>query len=378
MIHSILIGIALLATLGGGSYFAPYDFPPFEHDALLCQVFPSSRLCADLSFGAVSFPASLDVFENPGATASVATVVTHSTQHGNANDALEALEAKLGTGASTALSGTVLAGNGAGTSIWSTFATTTNLRSTNIVATGSSTLQNFTFTTATGTSATTTNFFSTNASITNASSTVATTTNFYGADLATCQSTNALTWNGGKFGCLSVTTGGPTVFSTTTAQQMATTTFRTSDGSLPNTSTWEITFVTPKTVGTNANTSNTNLTFNNVRTTTYSYAFAVWDATPANENTLNATQVVLQLAVGSDLNNPQQYYRIKIINNTGVTKVGDWDGWSFSTTSTHQLGTRRQGMFFASTTDAITRIDIGTDDPLAMFGTSTQIQIIGY
>jgi len=167
MIHSILIGIALLATLGGGSYFAPYDFPPFEHDALLCQVFPSSRLCADLSFGAVSFPASLDVFENPGATASVATVVTHSTQHSNANDAIEALQAKLGINASNPVTDSIFVGTSVGGSQWSTFATTTSLRSTNISTTGSSTLQNFTFVNATGTSATTTNFFSTTASSTN-------------------------------------------------------------------------------------------------------------------------------------------------------------------------------------------------------------------
>ena len=355
MIQPILVGIALLA-----SFFGLLRTPT--------PIWDTPRL----NFGATNFPTSLDTLTNPAGTDSVATV-SHSGQHSNANDAIEALEAKLGVVASTPVTDSIFVGTGAGNSRWSTYATSTSFRATNFSATGSTTLQNFTFVNATGTSATTTNF-----SAVNASSTTATTTNFFGADLATCQSTNALTWNGGKFGCLAVTTSGPTVFSTTTAQQMATTTFRISDGSLPDKTVWEITFETPKTVGTNANTSNVNLTFNNVRTTTYTYAFAVWDATPANENTLNATQVVLQLAVGSDLNNPQQYYGIKIINNTGVTKVGDWEGWSFATSSTHQLGTRRQGMFFASTTDAITRIDIGTDDPLAMFGTSTQIQIIGY
>src|SRR3990167_8886329 len=150
MIQSLFIGIALLTSFFG-----------------LLRTPTLSTLDYDwknppLSFGAITFPTTLDVFENPTASQSVATVVTHSTQHGNANDALEALEAKLGIGASTALSGTIFAGTGAGTSIWTTYATTTSLRTTNVTATGSSTLQNFTFINATGTSATTTNFSTTN------------------------------------------------------------------------------------------------------------------------------------------------------------------------------------------------------------------------
>lgn len=134
-------------------------------------------------FGATNFPTSLDTLTNPSGTDSVATV-SHSGQHSNANDAIEAIEAKVGITASTPITGTVLAGTGAGTSVWTTFATTTNLQSTNILATGSSTLQNFTFINATGTKATTTDFFSTiftatNATTTNLFSTTASSTNLF-------------------------------------------------------------------------------------------------------------------------------------------------------------------------------------------------------
>lgn len=43
------------------------------------------------------FPAELDQFENPRPDTSQATARTHSQQHGDANDAIEALQAKVGT-----------------------------------------------------------------------------------------------------------------------------------------------------------------------------------------------------------------------------------------------------------------------------------------
>lgn len=43
----------------------------------------------------------------------------HASLHGNANDAIKAIEAKLGTGASTPTNNTFLIGNGVGTSAWS-------------------------------------------------------------------------------------------------------------------------------------------------------------------------------------------------------------------------------------------------------------------
>ena len=45
-------------------------------------------------------------------------VVGHAAQHSDVNDAVEALEAKLGIGASAATSGKLLRGTGAGTSAW--------------------------------------------------------------------------------------------------------------------------------------------------------------------------------------------------------------------------------------------------------------------
>lgn len=50
---------------------------------------------------AINYPTSLDTFTNPTATDQVASVtVPHATQHANANDAIEALEAKVGANSS--------------------------------------------------------------------------------------------------------------------------------------------------------------------------------------------------------------------------------------------------------------------------------------
>lgn len=52
---------------------------------------------------ATNYPASLDSFNNPtGSDKLNAVSVTHSQQHANANDAIEAIEAKLGTNATPA------------------------------------------------------------------------------------------------------------------------------------------------------------------------------------------------------------------------------------------------------------------------------------
>lgn len=65
----------------------------------------------------MNFPTSLDSFANPGA-ADTMLAVSHAQQHSDANDAIEALEAKLGIGASVAASGKLLRGTGAGASAW--------------------------------------------------------------------------------------------------------------------------------------------------------------------------------------------------------------------------------------------------------------------
>lgn len=154
-------------------------------------------------FGAISYPTSLDSFTNPSATDSVATV-SHSAQHANANDAIEALQAKLGIGVSTAVSNSVLAGNGTGSSGWTTTPTLSTLTISGLGTFGSFISQ--ASSTILGGLTITGNSTTTNATTTILAATTATSTNYFGAGLATCQSGNALTWNNGKFGCTAIST----------------------------------------------------------------------------------------------------------------------------------------------------------------------------
>ena len=62
---------------------------------------------------ATNYPTSLDTLTNPTATDDTVSV-DHAAQHANVNDAVEALQTKLGTGSSTATDNTVLRGTGAG------------------------------------------------------------------------------------------------------------------------------------------------------------------------------------------------------------------------------------------------------------------------
>jgi hypothetical protein len=71
---------------------------------------------------ASNFPTSLDNFTNPS-SGNTLDSPSHSLQHSDINDAVEALEAKLGIGVSpagSATSGQVLTISAAGTSTWST------------------------------------------------------------------------------------------------------------------------------------------------------------------------------------------------------------------------------------------------------------------
>lgn len=63
------------------------------------------------------FPTSLDTLTNPSA-GNATNSPSHAAQHSDANDSIEALEAKLGIGASTPASGKFLRGTGAGSSAW--------------------------------------------------------------------------------------------------------------------------------------------------------------------------------------------------------------------------------------------------------------------
>lgn len=64
-----------------------------------------------------TFPTSLDSFVNP-TTNDFLNSPNHVSQHSDINDAVEALEAKLGISASTPTSGKLLRGTGAGSSAW--------------------------------------------------------------------------------------------------------------------------------------------------------------------------------------------------------------------------------------------------------------------
>jgi hypothetical protein len=77
---------------------------------------------------ASNYPTSLDNFNNPSATDSLNSP-SHSLQHADINDAVEAIEAKLGIGASpagSATAGQVLTAQGGGTAIWANAALANN------------------------------------------------------------------------------------------------------------------------------------------------------------------------------------------------------------------------------------------------------------
>ena len=70
---------------------------------------------------AISFPTSLDNFTNPTNTDPLNSP-SHSVQHSDLNDAVEALESKLGVGVSpagSATAGQLLTVSTNGTTIWS-------------------------------------------------------------------------------------------------------------------------------------------------------------------------------------------------------------------------------------------------------------------
>lgn len=67
-----------------------------------------------------NYPTSLDSFTNPSSSNSLDTP-SHALQHADANDAIEALEAKIGIGSSpagSATNGFVLTANGSGSTSW--------------------------------------------------------------------------------------------------------------------------------------------------------------------------------------------------------------------------------------------------------------------
>lgn len=66
---------------------------------------------------ASNYPGALDSLTNPS-SAQFLNSPSHSSQHSDSNDAIEAIEAKVGTGASTPTADNFLVGTGVGTSAW--------------------------------------------------------------------------------------------------------------------------------------------------------------------------------------------------------------------------------------------------------------------
>lgn len=70
-----------------------------------------------------AFPTALDTLSNPTGVQNLNNP-DHAAQHANINDAMEAVQAKLGIGASTPTSGNLLVGTGVGSATWSKAAPT--------------------------------------------------------------------------------------------------------------------------------------------------------------------------------------------------------------------------------------------------------------
>lgn len=67
---------------------------------IILSLFGAYNLTQNDSVGATAFPASLDALTNPTATDRT-NVVSHADQHANANDGIEALQAKVGVSSSS-------------------------------------------------------------------------------------------------------------------------------------------------------------------------------------------------------------------------------------------------------------------------------------
>jgi hypothetical protein len=93
---------------------------------------------------ATNFPTSLDNFTNPTANDSL-NIPSHSLQHANANDAIEAIEAKLGVGsslASSAAANSVMRADGSGSTTWGLPDGLVHLNTTSVTSATSTTISN--------------------------------------------------------------------------------------------------------------------------------------------------------------------------------------------------------------------------------------------
>lgn len=306
-------------------------------------------------FGSTGYPTAVDTsstLPNPNPTDSVATV-SHSALHTNENDSIKAIETKLGIGASTASNGTMLTGNGAGSSIWSASPTLTGLTLANLLVTGSSTLQNFTFSNATGTQATTTNFFSTNGTVTNLNSTTA---NLASLTVGSCS------------GCSSA--GGLLTYSSTSVQLLATTTIVM--GSMQGKDNIEIKFYTPTLIGTASTSAVVYVSFNSDNAQHYAQGGVIaTNPNISNNNTIGAWLLPV------DSTQANRYVDIHLFNGTSTAKMGVFQGSVYSTT-TPTVQQFSQGTFvWNNITSRVTSIDFWTDkNQTVSFATGTELRVL--
>lgn len=328
----IISTIILISGLIGGIFYGKSD---------VSKGYLYDNGADNVSFGAINYPTSLDSLTNPSATDSVATV-SHSAQHSNANDAIEALEAKARIDGDISNGTQLFASNGTNSG-WTSFASGTQAYFTNFFATGSSTLQNFAFINATGTAATTTNSFATTAS----------STNLYGAALITCNSNNFLQWAAGKFGCGTISASGVTnVFSTTTTAAMATTTLRGTDMSAGSFGT--IIKVKLDTNGALSGNTILQLRFNADDGSTYFWTNEFNGGTADK----NSTQKFVNL--GSSAVSRRRKLTFEVNNVSTITKFGTYDINNMD--SGVIVDEHHSGSFgWDNGTDAISTIQIGTN-----------------
>lgn len=303
-----------------------------------------------VQLGSINFPTSLDSLTNPSGTDSVATV-SHSSQHSNANDAIEALEAKAGTGASTPVANSIFSGNGAGSSIWTTYPTSTNFTINSLGTFGS--FISLASSTIIGNLNITGNSTTTNATSTYSFATTASSTNLYGASLSNCATNNALTWTDGKFGCESTATSVSSVSTTTTYGTFYGTT--TVTGISPNKILNVSIFIGTTTMGMVGDQTAVNLVFNE------NWIADIKGSRSVNGGAAGAfTEKVVYLP-GTTNNTYTSYITLTIDNLTGHTRVGNYQyqsSYADIATGFIDTGAIAIGSFTWATTTPITSISV--------------------
>lgn len=229
----------------------------------------------------------------------------------------------------------------------------------------------------------------TRATSTYAFATVASSTNFFGAGLPStnCSGSSFLQWTAGLFNCAAASITGFARFSTTTAQNLSTTTIRAFE--MPSGNNLRVTFFSPCLQGyaTGTNTANTYFAFNATTDTNGSYFKQALTSAAGTSNQTNVNNVAIQPG------NPSGGF---ITSSAGACQVnnmtfeissstpGAMHQVRFSaqriSTTTMAIDTGFQGTFLWATTTPIRTIDISTGGTVdqASFATGTIITVDSY